>query len=352
VSKLGFGTWQFGSKGSEDYWGVEFTQDMANKLIQVYAKGGCTYFDTAETYNDGASESQLGVALKSLDPSVRKPIIVGTKIAPNSCSEADLKNHLEQSLKRLGLDYVDLYMIHWPIDANSMAHFAGGHTSFGQSDHGAITHVPDTKKAFEILQQLQKEGKIKHIGVSNFGVEQLKEALATGVKISINEVAYNLLYRAVEYEILPFCQTHGIGVFAYMPLMQGLLSCKWKTPDEVPEYRARTRHFNGKRAKSRHGEEGAEKETFEALAKIKALSEEYKISLNQISLAWPLTNPAVSSVIVGSTKEEQALENIEAVNFKLSPEVIQKLNDITTPLKEKLGKNADLWQGNNNSRIK
>jgi aryl-alcohol dehydrogenase-like predicted oxidoreductase len=352
VSILGFGSWQFGSKGEEDYWGVEFKQETATTLVQTYAKGGCTYFDTAEAYNEGASEIQLGIALKNLDPDLRKPIIIGTKIPPNHCSERDLRTHLEASLKRLSVDTVDLYMIHWPIDSNSMAHFAGGHVSYGQSDHSAKSDVPDSKKAFEILSQLQKEGKIKHIGVSNFGVQQLTEALSTGVKISINQVVYNLLYRAVEYEILPFCKEHNIGVFAYMPLMQGLLTCKWKSPDEVPQYRARTRHFNGKRPKSRHGEEGVEKETFETLEKIKAISDEYHISLNQIALSWPLQNPAVSCVIVGSTKVEQAQENMTAANFKLPPEVYQKLNEVTNPLKEKLGSNADLWQGNNNSRIK
>jgi len=351
VSVLGYGTWQFGSKGTEDYWGLEFTQENANKLVQAYAKGGCTYFDTAEAYNEGASEIQLGIAVKTLDEKTRKSIIVGTKIPPNHCTEASLRDRLEASLKRLGENSVDLYMVHWPIDANSMAHFAGGHVSYGES-HVKVSDVPETKKAFEILAQLQKEGKIKHIGVSNFGVQQLKEALSTGAKISVNQVVYNLLYRAVEYEILPFCKENNIGVFAYMPLMQGLLTCKWKTAAEVPEYRARTRHFNGNRSKSRHGEEGAENETFATLEKIKAISDEYHISLNQIALAWPLANPAVSCVIVGSTKEEQAQENIASVNFKLPEEVIKKLNDATTALKEKLGPNADLWQGNQNSRIK
>jgi len=165
-------------------------------------------------------------------------------------------------------------------------------------------------------------------------------------------VAYNLLFRAAEYEIIPFCKENNIGVFAYMPLMQGLIGNKWKSADEVPEFRARTRHFNGKRPRSRHGEEGAEKETFEALAKIQKISEDEKLTLTEIALAWPLTNPAITSVIVGSTKEEQVKENIKAVQVKLKPEVIQKLNEATNALKEKLGPNADLWQGNNNSRIK
>jgi len=353
VSVLGFGTWQFGSKGGkDDYWGVDFTQQMANDFVKLYVQGGTTYFDTAEGYNDGASEIQLGVALKTLDEQTRKRVVVGTKIPPNACTESELRAHLEKSLKRLDVPCIDLYMVHWPIDENSMAHFASGHTTFGPSDHSAIHMVPDTKKAFQILMELQKEGKIKHIGVSNFGVQQLKAALSTGVKISVNQVAYNLLYRAVEYEILPFCQENNIGVFAYMPLMQGLISYNWKSADEVPEFRARTRHFNGKRPKSRHGEEGAEKETFETLAKIQKIAEEEKLTLTEIALAWPLAHPAVTCIIIGSTKEEQVKGNLKAVQVKLRPEVVQKLNEATAPLKEKLGSNADLWQGNNNSRIK
>jgi len=353
VSVLGFGTWQFGSKGgTNDYWGVEFTQNMANDLLQLYARGGTTYFDTAEVYGDGSSESQLGVALKSLDETTRKKVVIGTKIPPNGCSENEMRSHLEGSLKRLDVPCIDLYMIHWPIDSNSMAHFAGGHAAFGESDHAAIKNVPDTKKAFQMLMEFQKEGKIKHIGVSNFGVQQLKEALSTGVKISANQVVYNLLCRAVEFEILPFCQQHNIGIFAYMPLMQGLISSKWKSADEVPEFRARTRHFVGTRPRSRHGEAGAEKETFEALAHIRQISEESHVSITELALAWPLVQPGVTCVIVGSTKEEQALENLKAIQTKLTPEVVQKLNQATAVLKEKLGGNADLWQGNSNSRIK
>jgi len=180
----------------------------------------------------------------------------------------------------------------------------------------------------------------------------LRKLCQTGVKIVVNQVVYNLLCRAIEFEILPFCQEHNIGVFAYMPLMQGLISFKYKSADEVPEFRARTRHFVGTRPRSRHGEAGAEKETFEALALIKKISEESHVPLTELALAWPLVQPGVTCVIVGSTKEEQALENLKAIQTKLTPEVIQKLNQATAALKEKLGPNADLWQGNNNSRIK
>lgn len=187
-----------------------------------------------------------------------------------------------------------------PIDKNSMAHFAGdaktahGGRDYAVVDHDATPEAPPTEKAFKELMVLQKEGKIKHIGVSNFGVNQLKEALATGVridtifiylllgklrstplgcavfpspcsshaafecmlmlailswlpfpftsqvKIAINQLCYNLIFRSIEFEILPFCVANGIGVIAYSPLMQGILTGNYATADDVPVYRVRS----------------------------------------------------------------------------------------------------------------
>jgi len=120
-----------------------------------------------------------------------------------------VRKALEDSLNRLGIDSIDLYMVHWPITKRGMAHFAGDHKGkpggidYSKSDVKSITDVPSTGKAFSELMQLQREGLIKHIGVSNFGVKQLEEALATGVKIAVNEVAYSLLFRAIEYQTPP-----------------------------------------------------------------------------------------------------------------------------------------------------
>ena len=142
-----------------------------------------------------------------------------------------------------------------------MALFAGDHTAAGGRDYattGAVgaESVPPSQRAFLDLMELQKEGKIKHIGVSNFGVRQLADALETGVTIAVNQLAYNLLTRAVEFEILPFCRQRGIGVLAYSPLLQGVLTGAFPTIADIPPYRARTRHFSGARDTSRRGEAG------------------------------------------------------------------------------------------------
>jgi len=243
-----------------------------------------------------------------------------------------------------------LYMVHWPISANSMSHFVGTPTATGSRDYATTGHVdsaavPPTTRAFNDLVALQSEGKIRHIGVSNFGVKQLAEALATGAKIVVNQICYNLIFRAVELEILPFCKAHNIGVFAYSPLMQGLLTADYTSADQVPVYRARTRHFTGTRDKSRHGEAGHEKLLFEVLAALREISKESGVSMLEMALCWPLHNDAVSCVIAGATKMSHVDSNAKSIGTKLSPEVLAKINAATAPLKDAMGDNCDLWQG-------
>jgi aryl-alcohol dehydrogenase-like predicted oxidoreductase len=156
---------------------------------------------------------------------------------------------------------------------------------------------------------LKQEGKIRHIGVSNFGVNQLSEALATGAEIAADQLAYSLLTRSIEPEILPMCRDREIGVLPYMPLMQGLLTGKYRTPDDVPPLRARTRHFRGDRPLARHGEEGAETETFAALDAIAAIADRVGAPMSALALAWAAARPEISSVILGVRNLAQ-LENI------------------------------------------
>ena len=222
LSALGFGTWQFGSAGADDYWGLEFTDSLALALVKQAMEAGVTYFDTAEDYAKGGSESQLGRALAALEPGVRENVVIGSKILPNNCSA--VRKHCEATLARLGVITIDLYMVHWPIDENSMAHFAGAHTASGGRDYATtgevpLADVPPAQQAFLDLQALQQEGKVKHVGVSNFGVKQLEEALSTGVRIAVNQCCYNLIFRAAEYEVLPVC-----------PAMRLSLACNFKSP--------------------------------------------------------------------------------------------------------------------------
>ena len=130
--------------------------------------GGCTYFDTAEDYAAGESERQLGGAVKNLDAGSRDKVVIGSKLLPNHCGMGDVEKYTQGTLDRLQIECIDLYMVHWPIDKNSMAHFAshakiaGGGRDYAISDQSITPDAPPTEIAFKTLMKLQAAGKIKH----------------------------------------------------------------------------------------------------------------------------------------------------------------------------------------------
>ena len=274
---LGLGCWAF---GGGQYWG-EQSQDEVNRTVRRAVELGVNYFDTAEAYNEGRSESSLGLAIRGLP---REDLILGTKISPNHTAPAALAAHCEASLKRLGSGYIDLYMVHWPILPHAIVHF------------GRCGECPAADEAFAALAELQREGKIRYIGVSNFGVAVLEQALATGAEIAVNELPYNLLARAVECEILPYCRQAGVGVIGYMALMQGLLAGIYPKLSDVPLWQRRTRHFSPAQAGElcRHGEAGAEAETSQALSAIRAIAARHGMSMPEIAVRWAVAGEGVA----------------------------------------------------------
>jgi myo-inositol catabolism protein IolS len=319
ISVLGIGCWSY---GGGDYWGPQ-TQSDVDAVVHKALDLGINYFDSAEAYNEGRSEESLGKALKGR----RGEAVIGTKISPSNTQPSVLRNHCEASLRRLQTDYIDIYMVHWPITRYSV------------------------EDAFATLMELQSEGKVRSIGVSNFGVQQLTQAISTGARIDVNQLCYNLLSRAIEVEILPLCRKHDIGIFGYMPLLQGLLAGKYSTADEVPSMRSRTRHFRGDRPESRHGEAGAEDETFKAVAGIREIAEEMDIPMEQLALAWAMARPGITSILVGTRNISQLQDNFEAASVSLSFETIKRLDDLTEPLLEILGSNPDYYLGGENKRV-
>jgi myo-inositol catabolism protein IolS len=322
VSVYGIGAWSFGG-GEDDYWGAQEQADV-ERIVNAALDMGVDYFDTAEMYNDGRSEESLGRALKSR----RSEAVIGSKIIPQHCSREGVREHCEASLKRLGTDYLDLYMVHWPI------------------------HEHPVDEAFAALMALQQEGKIRTIGVSNFGSAHIREALSTGAVLAANQLHYSLLSRAIEYEALPCCIEEQIGVIAYMPLLQGILTGKYRTLDEVPWYRLRTRHFRGDRRGSRHGGPGAEEEVAAALEGLRAVADELGHPMSDVALAWVAAQPGVSCVLAGARDVAQLEANARGCSLKLSPEVLQRLNELTDPVTAKLGPDLDYWESAENSRMK
>ncbi len=321
VSVISFGAWQI---GDPSFWG-ENDEREAEKAVKFAIDEGINLFDTAEMYGSGESERKLG---KYIGRENRDKVIIATKVSPQNCEPSKLISSCENSLKRLDTDYIDLYQIHWPP-----------------------TDIP-FGEVYLAMKKLQDEGKIRYIGVSNFGKENLREWYDSGGHAVSNQIGYNLLFRSPEYEIIPTCIKLGIGILVYMPLMQGLLTGRWEKIEDVPMLRRRTRHFSKNRPGTRHGESGCEALTMETIQALKALSDYLEIPMSTLSLAWLIWQRGVTSVIVGCRSTEQLKNNIEALNIVFDPEVLALLNEITYPLKKYMGKNADMWENEANSRIR
>ena len=334
LSVLGTGCWAF---GGGEYWGYQNQKDV-NSVVHESVNLGINYFDTAEVYNEGRSETSLGEAISGIP---RDKIIIGTKISPSNCYKDILIEHCEASLKRLQTDYIDIYMIHWPIHPHSIRHFT--------KDIRIIGNPPEIVEAIDTLRELKQQGKIRNFGVSNFSRNRLKNLPVE--EIAVNELPYNLLCRAVEYDTLPFCQEEGIGVIGYMALLQGILADIYPTLDDIPVWQRRTRHFDSKRTKeSRHGENGAEDETTAALEGIRRLCKESGFSMAEIAIKWILENPSVTCMLIGSRNVSELEANVKAVQGPLSKEIKNELDRITLPLMEKLGNHFDYYESAENDR--
>ena len=312
VSEICQGTWSVATR--DVFWDG---QDRGDSLaaIQAGLDAGVNFFDTAPAYGNGEAEEILGEALGSR----RREVIVATKVPPTDLEPDKLRQSCERSLRALRSDYIDLYQIHWPSKTLPL------------------------EPTWRALEALQREGKIRYIGVSNFGVSFLGELRALG-RAESNQLPYSLLWRAVEFDIQPVCVANAMSILCYSPLGQGLLTGKFPTADEVPEKRARTRLFSAKRKMTRHGEPGCEQETFATLAEIRRVAGELGQPTGRVALAWLLAQPGVTSAVVGARNAVQAVEIAAAAELQLDAGVIARLSAITEPLKQKVGRNADPWE--------
>ena len=334
LSILGTGCWAF---GGGEYWGDQNQNDV-NNVVHASVDFGINYFDTAEAYNEGRSESSLGKAIIGIP---RDRLLIGTKVSPSNCYKETLIGHCEASLERLQTDYIDLYMVHWPIHPHSIRHFT--------TDTRIIENPPAISEALEALHALKQQGKIRNFGVSNFSFNRLKDLPLE--EIAVNELPYNLLCRAVEYDALPVCKEKGIGVIGYMALLQGILADIYPSFDDIPVWQRRTRHFNCNSTKEcRHGEEGAEKETDIALKNIRRICKESGFSMAELAVKWIPGNPVITCMLVGSRNIKELEANVKAVNVPLSKEIKDELDRITLPVKERLGNHFDYYESAENDR--
>lgn len=302
-------------------WGPQKLSDAID-TINTALSIGVNFFDTAESYGDGYSEEILGKALLGK----RDKAIIATKVSPNYLKPEDVIGSCEKSLKRLKTNYIDLYYIHfanWEIP------------------------IEDTLMA---LEKLKKDGKIRAIGCCNFGKIDLIDLLNKNGWIEINQLCYSLLFRTIEYEILPFCIEQNIGIACYAPLAQGLLTGTFESISDVPEGRKITRFYSSNRPRSRHNEAGVEEKLFNVIAKIKKICNESNINMTHLAISWLLSMPGVKIVITGARNAKEIIFDAKAVDTILSNEIITNLKNVTETLKQKLGKNADLFESK--SRIR
>jgi len=329
------GCWGF---GGGEYWGPD-NQSDTNAVVTAAVGAGINFFDTAEAYNEGRSETALGLAICGIP---RDGLIVASKISPAHCYPEQVEQYCDASLKRLGTDYLDLYMIHWPIHPHSIRHFT--------TEESVINHPPLLEDTLGSLEELKQKGRIREIGISNFSRVRMLD-IPGMTTIAANELPYNLLCRGVEFDALPACVENGVGVIGYMTLLQGILAGAWPSLADVPPWQRRTRHFSAAGSPlSRHGEEGFEREMDQALAGIGLIARDAGLSMATVATRWALAQPGLSSALVGARNIKKLEENIRAARGVLEPEILERLNGATEDLKEKMGPHFDYYESKERDR--
>ena len=317
VSTIALGCWPFAGGA---VWG---DQDENDSIATVHAAldAGINFFDTAEGYEKGHSERVLGRGLKGR----RDEAIIATKVSAGNLSEQGIIKACEQSLQNLQTDVIDLYQIHWPN-----------------------WNIP-ISETMAALEKLRNQGKVHTIGVCNFGPIDLTDLLSVG-NIVTNQLPYSLLWRVIERDIQPICNQHNIGIICYSPLMQGLLTGRYKSASEVPEGLARTRLYNSDRFMARHNEPGCETEVFDALKEIETIAQEINQPMAAVALAWVKQQTGITSLLMGARKPEEVSWNLPAIDLTLDESIIQRLTKATEAVKEKLGNNPDFWMSKSRMR--
>lgn len=298
LSVIGFGAWGIGGK---PFWSSE-GDNMSVKSIQKAYDLGVNFFDTAPVYGFGLSEKLIGKALKK----VRDKVILATKcglrwekeslgaITKNATRESILLE-IDQSLERLDTDYIDLYQVHWP---------------------DGKTPPEETMAA---LLEIQKQGKIRHIGVSNYSVAQMQECLKTGPVVSL-QPEYSLLARSIEKEIVPFCLINDIGIIAYSSLASGVLTGKYDRNTKFKDWRSKgiIGEFTGE----------AFVKNIEKVERLKAVAESEGKTCGQMAVNWVTHQPGVASALVGVKNDRQVAENLKSIGWQPEPAVQDRIDKI------------------------
>ncbi|MCM3653546.1 aldo/keto reductase [Metabacillus litoralis] len=293
VNPIGLGTNAVG--GHNLYPNLD--EEAGKELVRTAIHHGVNFLDTAFIYGPGRSEELVGEVMK--ETGKRSDMILATKGAHKFVgqdvvldnSPEFLKQAVEESLQRLQTDYIDLFYIHFPDN--------------------------DTPKyeAVGALKQLKDEGKIRSIGVSNFSIEQLKEANKDGY-VDVYQGEYNLLQRSAEKELFPYTIEKGISFIPYFPLAAGILAGKYKKDTVFNDLRSNMPHLQGE----------AFAKNLEKVEKIREIAHAKQVDVAHVVLAWYLTRESIDIVIPGAKRAEQVLDNLKTLDVVLTAEEIQEID--------------------------
>jgi aryl-alcohol dehydrogenase-like predicted oxidoreductase len=297
VSRIAFGTWQLGGE-----WG-QFDEDAAVAAIRRARELGVNFFDTAQAYGFGASERILGMALRNELVGHREELVIATKGGlrqtdsglVRDASPEWLRKGVDASLTALGLDHIDLYQVHWPDATVPAAETAGA------------------------LRDLVTEGKIGHVGVSNYSPEQMA-AFSETLPVETLQPPYHLFRRAIEAEVLPYCLDNNIGVLVYGPLAHGLLTgtLSVHTAFDDDDWRATSGVFRG----------GTYRRNLATVRMLEKFAANHGITVSQLAIAWTLANPAVHVAIVGARQVGHIEDSLRAVDISLTDSDLDEIDTI------------------------
>ncbi len=300
ITPVGFGAWAIGGSGWRAAWGPQ-DDDEAIGAIRRAVEIGINWVDTAAAYGLGHSEELVAQALKGVPENDRPYVFTKCSLVwdengeiHNALKKDSVKRECEESLRRLGADVIDVYQIHWPIPDE------------------------DIEEGWSALAELKDEGKVRHIGVSNFSVAQMERANAIA-PVETLQPPYNLIDRAVEDEILPYCAENGIGVIVYSPMKSGLFTGKM-TPERIQnlpsdDWRRNAPQFN----------EPNLSKNLRLVEVLREVGERHGKSPGEVAIAWTLRHPAVTAAIVGGRRPDQVDGTVGAAEFRLSDEEIEEI---------------------------
>jgi aryl-alcohol dehydrogenase-like predicted oxidoreductase len=290
ITPLGFGAWAIGGSGWEFGWGEQDDQASIAAIHRALSLG-VNWIDTAAVYGMGHSEEVVASALKAwAGPQPYVFTKCGLRwddqgYVHRSLSAKSIRSECEDSLRRLNVDVIDLYQIHWPTE--------------------------DLEEGLGAMAQLKKEGKVRWIGVSNFDVDEMRRAQVVASITSL-QPPYSLVRREVEQEILPYCEANGLGVIVYSPMASGLLT------GAMTRQRAATLPKSDWRSRDLEFNEPKLSKNLALVERLREVGERHGRPPGQVAIAWALRNPAVTGAIVGARNAKQVEGNVGAASLQLT----------------------------------